>query len=73
MKDNIEVKLFDDGKKPIKKFVRYKDGCKLYSMSQNQFEIIAKEANAIYKKGRMILVNTQILDEYLEQYHVRRN
>ena len=66
-----EMKLFDDGKKPMKKFVRYKEGAKLYSMSQNHFEMLAKEANAVYQRGRLVLVNVRIMDEYLEQFHVR--
>lgn len=53
-----------------KKFVRYKDGCKLYSMSLRQFEKIAKDAGAIYKVNKMVLINTKIIDEYLEMYHV---
>ena len=53
-----------------KKFVRYKDGCKLYSMSIRQFEKLAKEANAIYKVNKMVLVNTDILDRYLELFRL---
>ena len=29
---------------------------------------IAKEAGAIYKINQMVLVNTEILDSYLEQF-----
>ncbi len=53
-----------------KKFVRYKDGAELYSMSIRQFQQLAKEAKAIYKKNKMVLVNVQILDEYLELYRL---
>lgn len=53
-----------------KKFVRYKDGAILYSMCQKQFENLSKEAQAIYKVNKMVLVNTEILDKYLEGFHI---
>ncbi len=31
-----------------KKFVRYKEGAELYSISQSKFEKLAKDAKAIY-------------------------
>ena len=53
-----------------KKFVRYKDGCKVYGMGISKFQEIAKKANAVYKVNQMVLVNTEILDRYLERYRV---
>lgn len=58
--------------KPKKKFVRYDEGAELYSMSQKRFEKLAKEANAVYKLNRMVLVNMDIIDEYLETFHLMR-
>ena len=55
-----------------KKFVRYAEWAELYSMSQKRFEKLAKEANAIYKLNRMVLVNMDIIDEYLETFHLMR-
>ena len=52
------------------KFVRYKEGCKLYAMGMSKFQEIAKDAGAIYKINQMVLVNTEILDSYLEQFKV---
>ena len=51
-----------------KKFVRYGEGSELYSMSLRKFQEIAKEAGAIYKIGKIVLVNCEILDEYLETF-----
>ena len=51
-----------------KKFIRYKEGAKLYSMSQSQFERLSKEAGATYKIGKMVLVNCDIFDGYLESF-----
>ena len=55
--------------KIAKKFVRYGEGAQLYSMSQSTFEKLAKEATAIYKYNKLVLVNTEKIDEYLELFH----
>lgn len=52
-----------------KKFVRYDEGAMLYSLGTNTFKNIAREAGAIYRVGKIVLVNTEIVDEYLENYH----
>lgn len=49
-----------------KRFVRYKAGAEMYSISQKKFERLAHEANAVYKLNKVALVNLDILDEYLE-------
>mgnify|MGYP003306828159 CR=1 FL=1 len=41
-----------------KKFVRYAEGAQLYSLGLHTFQEIAKEANAVYKVKRCVLVNT---------------
>lgn len=51
-----------------KKFVRYEEGAALYSLGLHTFQEIAKEANAVYKVKRCVLVNTQKVDEYLENF-----
>ncbi len=53
-----------------KRFVRYKEGCKIYSMGMNKFVHLAKEAKAIYKIDKLVLVNTEILDRYLETFRI---
>ena len=55
--------------KIAKKFVRYGEWAQLYSMSQSTFEKLAKEAKAIYKYNKLVLVNTEKIDEYLELFH----
>ena len=55
--------------KIAKKFVRYGEGAQLYSMSQSTFEKLAKESKAIYKYNKLVLVNTEKIDEYLELFH----
>lgn len=56
--------------KQQKKFIRYKDGKEYYGISQKTFEKLAKEANATYKVGKMVLVNVEILDAYLELFRI---
>ena len=53
-----------------KKFVRYQEGAKMYSMGLTKFQELAKEAKACYKMGQLVLVNTEIIDKYLEQFRI---
>lgn len=53
-----------------KKFVRYKEGAELYSICQSKFEKLAKEAKAIYKIDKVVLINTDIFEEYLETFRL---
>ena len=56
--------------KERKKFVRYAEGAKLYGMGISKFQQLAKNAKACYKVNQMVLVNVEILDEYLETYRI---
>ena len=51
-----------------KKYVKYKEGAELYSMSVNSFVKLAKEAKAVYKIRRIVLVNLELFDAYLETF-----
>ena len=51
-----------------KRFVRYKEGAEMYSMCQSKFEQMAKDAKAIYKVDKLVLVNCDIFEEYLETF-----
>lgn len=51
-----------------KKFVRYAEGAALYSLGLHTFQEVAKEANAVYRVKRCVLVNTEKVDEYLENF-----
>ena len=53
-----------------KKFVRYKQGAELYSMCQSKFEQLAKDAGACYKINKLVLVNLELIDKYLESFHI---
>ena len=61
-----EVKqLIKDGRK---KFLRVDEGAFLYSMGVHSFRKLAAEANAVYHIKKTVLVNTKIVDEYLEHF-----
>lgn len=50
---------------PNKKYVRYKTGAYLYDMSERQFKDLARDAKAIRKLNRMVLVDVNALDSYI--------
>ncbi len=54
-----------------KRFVRYQEGADLYSMSLSKFVRMAKAAGAIYKINRMVLVNCEVFDRFLESYRLK--
>ena len=67
--ENLEGKVAS-GKK---KFVDYKQGQELYSLGEALFRQIAHDADAIYRVKRRVLINTELVDEYMEVFHERNN
>lgn len=57
-------------KRSMQKFARYAEGAKMYSMGLSKFQELSKDAKACYKVGQLVLVNTEILDEYLETFRI---
>lgn len=55
-------------KDKFKKFVRMKEGVEMYSMSRTSLTNLARDAKAIYKVGGIVLINTEILDRYMELF-----
>lgn len=53
-----------------KRFVRYKEGAELYSMSQSTFERMAKQAGATYKINKLVLVNCDIFERFLDSFKI---
>lgn len=51
-----------------KKFVRYEEGAKKYSMGLSKFQSLAREAKATYKVDKLVLVNCDLLEKYLETF-----
>ena len=46
--------------------MRYDTGAKLYAMCEKTFIKLAKDAKATCKYGKVVLVNTLIVDKFLE-------
>ncbi len=51
----------------IKKYVRYDEGARLYSIGKNTFMELAKQAKAMYRVSGCILVNVQEVDKYIAE------
>ena len=51
-----------------KRFVRYQESEELYSVGCIHLSRLQKEAGAIYKIRRLVLVNLDIFDEYLDTF-----
>ena len=58
-------KLFKDGRKKV---VTLTEGAALYSMGIHRFRDIAGDAKAIYHIGRTVLVNVELVDEFMEVF-----
>lgn len=54
-----------------KRLVRYKERAEMYSMGMNKFQTLAKDAGAILKIDRMVLVDLDVFDKYLESFRVK--
>ena len=51
-----------------KKFVSLEEGAILMSLGKNNFREIAKDANAIYKIKKRVLVNMDRIYEFMETF-----
>lgn len=40
-------------------------------MCQSKFEDMARDAGVIYKLNKLVLVNCDIFEEYLETFHIK--
>ena len=61
---------YEAAQKRAKRFVRPNEGAAIYNMGITKFTQLAKEANAIYKVDKIVLVNTEIFEKYLESFRV---
>ena len=62
--------LYKEMKIVAKKFVSQKEGAELYSMGVNTFRNLANDAGAVYKVGKLVLINTEVFEQYLETFRV---
>lgn len=59
-----------DSFQPKKKYVRYKTGAYLYSVSERTLREWAKEAEAVIRIDGIALVNVDTMNRYLEMFRV---
>ena len=52
-----------------RQFLKYKDAEIIYSLTHRKLLEMADEAGAIYRIDGTVLINRDIFDEYLEQFH----
>ena len=50
----------------VKKYVRYSEGARLFSMGLHSFQNLAKDANAVRKVKNIVLVNLDAVNEFIE-------
>lgn len=51
-----------------RRFLNYAQGAKIYRLPYWSFVRVAKEAKAVYHIKGVVLVNVEIIDEYLESF-----
>lgn len=58
----------DRTRRASKKYVRYKEGAELFCMGLSKFQKMAHEAKATYKVDKLVLVNVDKFEKYLETF-----
>ena len=53
-----------------KKYVRYDVACDMYGMGLTKLKEVARDAGAVYKLNRLVLINVEKMDEYIETFLV---
>ena len=51
-----------------RKFLRYQQAEIVYSLSHKKLMELANDAGAIYRMDGIVLINREIIDEYLERF-----
>ena len=51
-----------------KRYIRYKEGAELYSVGLTKFQQLAKEAGAVIKVDKLVLVDCRRFEEFLESF-----
>ncbi len=54
------------------KFVKYKDALQMYPVCEKTLRKLVNDAGAKYKIGRAVMINTEIMDEFMENFHEKR-
>ena len=66
-------KIMDEGDE-LRKFIRPKEAIRIYSLSRTFIEEIAKKSGAMYKIGKVVLINVKVsLHNGIFRKHERAN
>lgn len=57
--------------KAAARFVRYRAGAERYGLGVTKFQELAKKANAVYKVDKVVLVNCELFERYLEAFRLK--
>lgn len=52
------------------RFIRFKEGAEIYHMSLSKFRELAMAAGATYKINKLVLVNVERFENFLESYRL---
>jgi hypothetical protein len=61
--------IHDGAIKLRRQFLTYKQAEVIYSMSHKKIMELADRAEAIYRDANTVLINKEVFDEFLEQFH----
>lgn len=59
-----------EARKLRRKFLRYKEAEIVYSISHKKLLELADRAGALYRIDGYVLINRDLFEEYLEQFHM---
>lgn len=65
---SYSYKTYSETRDVMKKYVNATEGAIIYGISKSHLMVLVNEAGALYKVGNTALINTEIFDEYLEQF-----
>lgn len=65
---SYSYKTYSETKDVMKKYVNASEGAIIYGISKTHLMVLVNDAGALYKVGNSALINTEIFEEYLEQY-----
>ena len=65
----ISYKSYADTKNRMKKYVTVTEGSLIDGISRNHLLELVIRADAYYKVGKINLINMELFEEYLEQFH----
>ena len=60
-----------DGNDIVRKFIRPNDAVRMYGIGRQYLENVAVDAGALYKIGRVVLINVNAFEAYLELHKVK--